>query len=157
MLLSRGAIIDARTHRHLRLRAPMRYLPENGKIFAFLVPSNARPLRRLVHKYYSILVRLHVIGTPTSRPGPDRRRLAASSVAPLVAAFLVPEPISGAAEFWAEGERASGSILDHGASIRNSATGVYESEDEPSDEDPLTLTSTSCRQKLSHYYYSDYY
>ena len=122
MLLSRGAIIDPQTHRHLRLHAPMRYYTDYtagtvGNRDLVLAPSNAQPLRRLVHKYYSIIVRLYVIGTPTSRPGPDRRRLAARSAAPLIAAFLVPESVPGAAEIWAESENLS-------------MTDVYESEDE---------------------------
>ena len=67
------------------------------------LPSNAQPLRRLFQKHYSILVRLHVIGTPTTRPGPERWRLAAArDIAPKIASFLVPEPPREAAAFWAQ-------------------------------------------------------
>ena len=65
------------------------------------LPSNAQPLRRLFQKHYSILVRLHCIGTPTTRPGPERWRLeAASVIAPQIASFLVPTPPREAVAYW---------------------------------------------------------
>ena len=65
------------------------------------LPSNAQPLRRLFHKHYSILVRLHCIGTPTTRPGPECWRLeAASVIAPQIASFLVPTPPREAVAYW---------------------------------------------------------
>ena len=65
------------------------------------LPSNAQPLRRLFHKHYSILVRLHCIGTPTTRPGPECWRLeAANVIAPQIASFLVPTPPREAVAYW---------------------------------------------------------
>ena len=65
------------------------------------LPSNAQLLRRLFHKHYSILVRLHCIGTPTTRPGPECWRLeAASVIAPQIASFLVPTPPREAVAYW---------------------------------------------------------
>ena len=65
------------------------------------LPSNAQPLRRLFQKHYSILVRLHCIGTLTTRPGPERWRLeAASVIAPQIASFLVPTPPREAVAYW---------------------------------------------------------
>ena len=102
LLLERGATIDDRTWRHLRMHPPM-WRCRDGDYRRLVVPSNAQPLRRLFHKHYSILVRLHVIGTPTTRPGPERWRLAAArDIAPKIASFLVPEPPREAAAFWAQ-------------------------------------------------------
>ena len=102
LLLERGATIDDRTWRHLRMHPPM-WRCRDGDYKRLVVPSNAQPLRRLFHKHYSILVRLHVIGTPTTRPGPERWRLAAArDIAPKIASFLVPEPPREAAAFWAQ-------------------------------------------------------
>ena len=65
------------------------------------LPSNAQPLRRLFHKHYSTLVRLHCIGTPTTRPGPECWRLeAANVIAPQIASFLVPTPPREAVAYW---------------------------------------------------------
>ena len=99
LLLERGATIDDRTWRHLRMHPPM-WRCRDGDYRRLVVPSNAQPLRRLFHKHYSILVRLHVIGTPTTRPGPERWRLAAArDIAPKIASFLVPEPPREAVAF----------------------------------------------------------
>ena len=105
LLLERGATIDDRTWRHLRMHPPM-WRCRDGDYRRLVVPSNAQPLRRRFHKHYSILVRLHVIGTPTTRPGPERWRLAAArDIAPKIASFLVPEPPRKAAAFWAANDR----------------------------------------------------
>ena len=79
------------------------------------LPSNAQPLRRLFHKHYSILVRLHCIGTPTTRPGPECWRLeAASVIAPQIASFLVPTPPREAVAYWTN-ERHSTEDLIYGS------------------------------------------
>ena len=100
LLLERGATIDDRTWRHLRMHPPM-WRCRDGDYKRLVVPSNAQPLRRLFHKHYSILVRLHCIGTPTTRPGPECWRLeAASVIAPQIASFLVPTPPREAVAYW---------------------------------------------------------
>ena len=106
LLLERGATIDSQTWRHLRVRAP-KWFGRDGTVDArgyhrsVHLPSNAQPLRRLFHKHYSILVRLHCIGTPTTRPGPECWRLeAASVIAPQIASFLVPTPPREAVAYW---------------------------------------------------------
>ena len=105
LLLERGATIDSQTWRHLRVRAPKWYgcddaIEGSESMYQYL-PSNAQPLRRLFHKHYSILVRLHCIGTPTTRPGPECWRLeAASVIAPQIASFLVPTPPREAVAYW---------------------------------------------------------
>ena len=106
LLLERGATIDSQTWRHLRVRAPKWYgrdgtVDARGYHHSVYLPSNAQPLRRLFHKHYSILVRLHCIGTPTTRPGPECWRLeAASVIAPQIASFLVPTPPREAVAYW---------------------------------------------------------
>ena len=108
LLLGSGARVDSLTHRHLCLRAPMQsrvisYFPRVTE----LCPSNAKPLQRLFLKHYTILVRLHVIGTPSTRRGPDQWLLEARHHAPLIASFLSPAPSRSALAFWArEGEDA---------------------------------------------------
>ena len=106
LLLERGATIDSQTWRHLRVRAP-KWWGRDGTVDArgyhrsVFLPSNAQPLRRLFHKHYSILVRLHCIGTPTTRPGPECWRLeAANVIAPQIASFLVPTPPREAVAYW---------------------------------------------------------
>ena len=107
LLLERGATIDSQTWHHLRVRAPKWYgcddAVEGNEIMYHPVylPSNAQPMRRLFHKHYSILVRLHCIGTPTTRPGPECWRLeAANVIAPQIASFLVPTPPREAVAYW---------------------------------------------------------
>ena len=107
LLLARGATIDSQTWRHLRVRAPKWYgrdetLKGTASMYhPVYLPSNAQPLRRLFHKHYSILVRLHCIGTPTTRPGPECWRLeAANVIAPQIASFLVPTPPREAVAYW---------------------------------------------------------
>jgi hypothetical protein len=101
LLLQSGARIDSLTFGHLCLRAPR----QNFGLYAGIVPSNAKPLQKLFLKHYTILVRLHAIGTPSTRRAPDRWRLAARDVAPLIASFLSPAPPRAALAFWArEGE-----------------------------------------------------
>ena len=106
LLLERGATIDSQTWRHLRVRAPKWYgrdgtVDARGYHHYVYLPSNAQPLRRLFHKHYSILVRLHCIGTPTTRPGPECWRLeAANVIAPQIASFLVPTPPREAVAYW---------------------------------------------------------
>ena len=107
LLLARGATIDSQTWRHLRVRAPKWYGRDDtverseSMYHPVYLPSNAQPLRRLFHKHYSILVRLHCIGTPTTRPGPECWRLeAANVIAPQIASFLVPTPPREAVAYW---------------------------------------------------------
>ena len=100
LLLQSGARIDSLTFGHLCLRAPRQNAVGGGTVL-----SNAKPLQKLFLKYYTILVRLHAIGTPSTRRAPDRWRLAARDVAPLIASFLSPAPPRAALAFWArEGE-----------------------------------------------------
>ena len=100
LLLQSGARIDSLMFGHLCLRAPRQNAQPGGT-----VPSNAKPLQKLFLKHYTILVRLHAIGTPSTRRAPDRWRLAARDVAPLIASFLSPAPPRAALAFWArEGE-----------------------------------------------------
>ena len=47
---------------------------------------------KLFLKHYTILVRLHAIGTPSTRQGPDRWLLEARTHAPRIASFLSPAP-----------------------------------------------------------------
>ena len=120
LLLERGATIDSQTWRHLRVRAPKWYgrdgtVDARGYHHSVYLPSNAQPLRRLFHKHYSILVRLHCIGTPTTRPGPECWRLeAASVIAPQIASFLVPTPPREAVAYWTN-ERHSTEDLIYGS------------------------------------------
>ena len=106
LLLERGATIDSQTWRHLRVRAPKWYGRDPGDSSESMyhpvyLPSNAQPLRCLFRKHYSILVRLHCIGTPTTRPGPECWRLeAANVIAPQIASFLVPTPPREAVAYW---------------------------------------------------------
>ena len=95
LLLQSCARIDSLTFGHLCLRAPRQNAVGGGT-----VPSNAKPLQKLFLKYYTILVRLHAIGTPSSRRAPDRWRLAARDVAPVIASFLSPAPPRAALAFW---------------------------------------------------------
>ena len=94
LLLQSGARIDSLIFRHLCLRAPR----QNAGFGT--APSNAKPLQKLFLKHYTILVRLHAIGTPSSRRAPDRWRLAARDVAPVIASFLSPAPPRAALAFW---------------------------------------------------------
>ena len=95
LLLQSGARIDSLMFGHLCLRAPRQNAQPGGT-----VPSNAKPLQKLFLKHYTILVRLHAIGTPSSRRAPDRWRLAARDVAPVIASFLSPAPPRAALAFW---------------------------------------------------------
>lgn len=74
------------------------------------VPSSAEPLRRLFLKHYSILVRLHAIGTLSTRLGPDQWRLEARQHAPRIASFLSPQPTRRAWSFWEHS--ADASVMD---------------------------------------------
>lgn len=58
-------------------------------------------------KHYAILVRLHAIGTPSTRPGPDRWLLEARHHAPLIASFLSPQATRKAWSFWNHNEDCS--------------------------------------------------
>ena len=61
---------------------------------------------RLLFKHYTILVRLHAIGTHSTRQGPDRWLLEARTHARRIASFLSPAPTRLAlASFPAEPDR----------------------------------------------------
>ena len=117
LLLERGATIDSQTWRHLRVRAPKWYGRDPGDSSESMyhpvyLPSNAQPLRRLFRKHYSILVRLHCIGTPTTRPGPECWRLeAANVIAPQIASFLVPTPPREAVAYWTNERKSTDDLL----------------------------------------------
>ena len=53
------------------------------------------------------IVRLHAIGTPSTRPGPDRWLLEARHHAPLIASFLSPQATRKAWSFWDHNEDCS--------------------------------------------------
>ena len=116
MLLGSGATVDTETYRRVFGRAPLqrRCFEVNGEpalrfsdsVEERLVPSNAKPLQKLFLKHYTILVRLHAIGTPSTRQGPDRWLLEARTHAPRIASFLSPAPTRLAlAAFPAEPDR----------------------------------------------------
>jgi len=102
MLLGSGATVDTSTYLRVFGRAPLqlRCFKANGEpalrrsesVTERLVPSNAKPLQKLFLKHYTILVRLHAIGTPSTRQGPDRWLLEARTHAPRIASFLSPAP-----------------------------------------------------------------
>ena len=107
MLLGSGATVDTETYLRVFGRAPLqrRFFELNGEPALRrsesvrelgrserLVPSNAKPLQKLFLKHYTILVRLHAIGTPSTRQGPDRWLLEARTHAPRIASFLSPAP-----------------------------------------------------------------
>ena len=97
-----GTTVDTSTYLRVFGRAPLqlRCFKANGEpalrrsesVTERLVPSNAKPLQKLFLKHYTILVRLHAIGTPSTRQGPDRWLLEARTHAPRIASFLSPAP-----------------------------------------------------------------
>ena len=73
-----GAAIDDRTWRHLRVHPPMwRCRDEDNHYMRLVVPSTGRRCAASF-THHSILVRLHVIGTPTTRSGPEQWRTSGS-------------------------------------------------------------------------------
>ena len=104
-----GARVDPKTWLKLCMRAPMQmqYTGIGSAQTRAVVPTNAIPLRKLFLKHYAILVRLHAIGTPSTRPGPDRWLLEARHHAPLIASFLSPQATRKAWSFWDHNEDTS--------------------------------------------------
>ena len=102
LLLSRGARVDRKTWLKLCMRAPMQmqYTGIGSAQTRAVVPTNAIPLRKLFLKHYAILVRLHAIGTPSTRLGPDKWLLEARHHAPLIASFLSPQATRKAWSYW---------------------------------------------------------
>ena len=94
--------VDPKTWYKLCMRAPMQiqYTGLGSAQTRAVVPTNAKPLRKLFLKHYAILVRLHAIGTPSTRLGPDKWLLEARHHAPLIASFLSPQATRKAWSYW---------------------------------------------------------